>query len=205
MASQELTKAERTRRFIIETAAPIFNKKGFAGTSLSDITDATGLTKGSIYGNFKNKDELALQVYDYNVSLVEQAFVVQMIGARSSIEKLMGYPRAYRELYRELLDKGGCPLINTLVEADDTHEKLLKRGLDTIARWKETIAGIIEKGIIRGEIRQGTDPDRVAELMIILFEGAGILATAAGERSYAISAMDHVESIIKSLDVRYIA
>ncbi|MBL7756118.1 MAG: TetR family transcriptional regulator, partial [Chitinophagaceae bacterium] len=47
-------KAERTRQHIIEKAAPFFNKKGYADTSLSDITAATGLTKGAIYGNFEN-------------------------------------------------------------------------------------------------------------------------------------------------------
>ncbi|ACL02684.1 TetR/AcrR family transcriptional regulator [Desulfatibacillum aliphaticivorans] len=205
MATQELTKAERTRRFIIETAAPIFNKKGFAGTSLSDVTEAAGLTKGSIYGNFKNKDELAMQVFDYNVNLVEQAFTDQMAGARTSIEKLMGYPLAYRKLFNTLVGNGGCPLINTLVEADDTHEKLLKKALDIIAHWKETIAGIVEKGIVRGEIRRGVNPERIAELMITLFEGGGILSKAAGDRSYFLTSLDHVESIIQSLDVNYIA
>ena len=205
MASQESTKAERTRRFIIETAAPIFNKKGFAGTSLSDVTEAAGLTKGSIYGNFKNKDELAMQVYEYNVDLVEQAFISEMTGAKSSIEKLMGYPRAYRKLYINLMEKGGCPLVNTLVEADDTHEDLLKMALETITRWKETIAGIVERGMARGEIRRGVNPERIAELMITLFEGGGILSKAAGDSSYFLTSLDHVESIIQSLDVNYIA
>lgn len=43
-----MTKAEKTRNFIVEKTAPIFNMKGYAGTSLNDITAATGLTKGSI-------------------------------------------------------------------------------------------------------------------------------------------------------------
>jgi len=60
-----MSKAEQTRQFIIEKTAPIFNKKGYFATSLSDITTATGLTKGSIYGNFKDKDDLALHVYTY--------------------------------------------------------------------------------------------------------------------------------------------
>ena len=47
------TKAEKTKEYIIATSAPIFNKQGYAGTSMSDITKATGLTKGVLYGNFK--------------------------------------------------------------------------------------------------------------------------------------------------------
>ena len=61
-----MNKAERTRQYIIEKTAPIFNKKGYAGTSLSDMTGATGLTKGSIYGNFNDKDEVALAAFDHS-------------------------------------------------------------------------------------------------------------------------------------------
>jgi len=63
-------KSEQTKAFIIEKTAPLFNIKGYAGTSLSDITDATKLTKGSVYGNFTNKDEVALAVFDYNLNKV---------------------------------------------------------------------------------------------------------------------------------------
>jgi len=53
------TKAERTSAFIIERVAPVFNKHGYIGTSMSDLTEATGLTKGALYGNFENKEALA--------------------------------------------------------------------------------------------------------------------------------------------------
>ena len=48
-----MTKAEKTKQYIIEKTAPVFNRKGFAGTSMNDIVEVTGLTKGSIYGNFE--------------------------------------------------------------------------------------------------------------------------------------------------------
>ena len=65
-------KAERTREFIVEKTAPLFNRKGYAGTSMSDLTEATGLTKGAIYGNFENKDEVALAAFDYNLARMVQ-------------------------------------------------------------------------------------------------------------------------------------
>jgi TetR/AcrR family transcriptional repressor of nem operon len=65
---QKFSKSDRTRQFIIGSTANLFNMKGYAGTSLSDITGAFGLTKGSIYGNFANKEEVALAVFDYNYS-----------------------------------------------------------------------------------------------------------------------------------------
>ncbi len=49
-----MTKAEETRQYIIERAAPIFNMYGYEGFSMSQLTEAIGMTKGAIYGNFKN-------------------------------------------------------------------------------------------------------------------------------------------------------
>ena len=52
----------------LEKIAPIFNKNGYVGTSLSDITQATGLTKGAIYGNFKDKEALAIEAFNFNIN-----------------------------------------------------------------------------------------------------------------------------------------
>ena len=51
------TKGQQTRQAIVEKAAPLFNKKGFEGTSLSDLMQATGLQKGGIYRHFSGKEE----------------------------------------------------------------------------------------------------------------------------------------------------
>ena len=63
-------KAEDTKQAIIEQAAALFNKKGYAATSIPNITEAKGLTKGSFYGNFNNKEEIELAAFDYNIKLM---------------------------------------------------------------------------------------------------------------------------------------
>jgi TetR/AcrR family transcriptional repressor of nem operon len=60
-----LTKAERTKQFILETAAPIFNQKGISGANIDDVLADTKLTKGCLYGHFDGKEDLALQVVDF--------------------------------------------------------------------------------------------------------------------------------------------
>jgi len=91
----ELSKADRTRQFIIETTAGIFNKKGYAGTSLSDLTEATGLTKGSIYGNFESKEEVALAVFDHNYTKMSKAITQHIQRANSYYDKLMVYAKSW--------------------------------------------------------------------------------------------------------------
>ena len=78
-----MSKAARTKQFIIEKTAPIFNMKGYSGTSINDITDATGLTKGSIYGNFANKDEVALAAFRFNVKKLHDIFAREIEKEKS--------------------------------------------------------------------------------------------------------------------------
>src|SRR6201998_3651020 len=60
-----VTKGGRTRQKIVETAAVLFNQKGFTGCSMGDIVAASGLEKGTLYGHFSTKEELALPAFDY--------------------------------------------------------------------------------------------------------------------------------------------
>ena len=93
-----MSKAERTRQFIVEKTAPIFNVKGYAGTSVSDMTEATGLTKGSIYGNFENKDEVALAAFEHNWKGVQTAVRAEMDRRTTYKDKLLVFARVYENL-----------------------------------------------------------------------------------------------------------
>ena len=63
------TKGERTREGIVAAAAPLFNQRGYAASSMSDVMAATGLEKGGIYRHFESKDELALAAFDHTLPL----------------------------------------------------------------------------------------------------------------------------------------
>ena len=114
-------KSERTKKRIIETVAPIFNKKGYQSTALSDITNATGLTKGAIYGNFGNKESLAEACFNHNVKFLQKGLQMTWAAHPSSIDKLTGLLNFYEQNFETVSNNGGCPLMNVAVEADDFH------------------------------------------------------------------------------------
>ena len=73
----------KTRQLIVEKALAVFNTKGYRAASLSDITSAAGLTKGAIYGNFENKDEVAIAAFEYATEVIT-AQVAACIGAQKT-------------------------------------------------------------------------------------------------------------------------
>lgn len=199
MPETGLSKAERTKHFIIEKSSPIFNRKGYAGTSLSDLTKATGLTKGSIYGNFKNKDEVAECAFHHNLSFIIEALTSEIDKAETYIEKLLVYPRVYRRNITAMIAIGGCPILNTVIDADNTNDTLRSLAVDTIVDWKRAIMGLVRKGKAAEEIKTDTDETVVAENIICLIEGGNAMTKATGEESYIRNAIDQTERIIEAI------
>ncbi|WP_027002398.1 TetR/AcrR family transcriptional regulator [Hugenholtzia roseola] len=193
-----MSKAEKTRHFIIEKAAPIFNTKGYAGTSMHDLTLATGLTKGAIYGNFANKDELALAAFEHNFAKIIKTIESLQAPATNAAEKL----RAFLTFYRNGLNfkhfSGGCPIINAATEVDDTHPLLKEKVVEAILFWRQNIERIIIKGIEKGEMRKGVSPANFASLMITLIEGGVAIGKITGDMRYLYHALDKLEDMIQT-------
>ena len=197
--SNELSKSERTRLFIIEQTAPVFNAKGFAGTSLNDMTEATGLTKGGIYGNFANKDEVALAAFDYNFARITNYIKKRILATENSIERLLVYPNVYRDFLKIPFLKAGCPILNTSTEADDTHPELRERAATALAFWKTSLENQIKRGIQRNEIKCNTKPTEVAVVMMSLIEGAVMQAKVHGKSTELKITMEFLTQYILSL------
>ena len=198
MKPKETSKARQTRQFIIEKAAPVFNKKGVSGTSLSDLTRATGLTKGSIYGNFKDKDEVAVCVFQYNVDKLVNSLFREMDKETSPVEMLLALPRAYGKRYRQIIDYGGCPILNTATEVDDTHEALCRLTVAAIERLKDRIASIAAMGIREGTLHGDIDPETMANIILALIEGGSMLAKVTGQDRYMIDSLEQIRTMILS-------
>ncbi len=191
------SKAAKTRQFIIEKTAPVFNAKGFAGTSLTDLTEATGLTKGSIYGNFENKDAVALAAFDYNFGKVTQYVAERILSRENAVERLLVYPEVYRDFLKIPFLQPGCPILNTSTEADDTHPQLREKAAGALAFWKKSIENQVKRGIERKEIRQNPDPTQIAVVMMSIIEGAVMQAKVSGRSTELRIAMDFLESFIR--------
>lgn len=194
-----MSKAERTRDYIIEKTAPVFNKKGYVGTSLSDMTEATGLTKGSIYGNFSCKEEVALAAFDRNWNMVVDLIATEMSKHKSSKEKLMVYTKLYRQFPDAPFPEGGCPLLNTAVDSDDTNIWMRRRATGAFFHWRMNLEKLIQRGIDFGEFRPDVDVDRTALSIIALIEGAVMVAKLTNSKTDPGHIMTTLENLINEL------
>jgi TetR/AcrR family transcriptional repressor of nem operon len=166
-----LSKSDRTRQLIIEKSAPIFNKKGYSATTMADIIRATGLAKGGIYGNFSSKDEIAVAAFEYAYDLLKEELRFKIKQQKTAKDKLFAILQYYRNYTARPSIDGGCPLLNTAIDADDNIPFLKKKAKAALEEMVDSLAYIIQKGIDKGEFTPAIDATHEAENMFALIEG----------------------------------
>ncbi|WP_062060433.1 TetR/AcrR family transcriptional regulator [Aquimarina longa] len=191
-----LTKSEQTTEFIIQTVAPIFNKNGYAATSLSDITKATGLTKGAIYGNFKNKEELSIAAFDTTVKNMLRRINTHQSTSDSPLEKLLLITDFYRNYYNYSQELGGCPVLNMGVDAKHQNPLLLERVKYTITKVQNNLAKIIEAGQELQEIHTKIAPLLYAKRVYTMIIGAIFMTHTMEDNNYLLETMNQIDIII---------
>jgi TetR/AcrR family transcriptional repressor of nem operon len=169
-----MTKGEQTRKKIVEAAAPIFNKRGYEGSSLNDLMEATGLKKGGIYRHFSSKEELAVEAFDYTWDAAWNARLLHVDEKENGIEKL-------KQLIANFIDHrspvpGGCPILNTATDADDGNPVLRAHVAKALRSWLSRLQHIVEGAQERCETQPGVDPKVVATVIVASLEGAFMMS-----------------------------
>ncbi|SMO74286.1 TetR/AcrR family transcriptional regulator [Gracilimonas mengyeensis] len=195
-----MIRSEKTRQFIIEKTAPIFNKKGYTGTYLSDLTEATGLTKGSIYGNFQNKNEVALEAFRYNYQQVIGQINKKLQSLERADQKLLAFLIFYKEQHQDIFERGGCAILNTAIDADDGNDLLREEVVQAISNWKKKLETILKTGISNNEI-QPVDTAKFSNEMIALIEGSVMMAKTLQEPDILIDNITRLESKIHEITI----
>ncbi|MDF4202798.1 TetR/AcrR family transcriptional regulator [Maribacter sp. SA7] len=191
------TKAERTTAFIIETVAPVFNKHGYVGTSMSDLTDATNLTKGALYGNFENKEALALAAFEFNRSLLLTAVDEHLSIEGKAIAKIENLLDFYKKYDIFTMKMGGCPILNVGIDAQHNNKLLAAAAKETIKEIEGKIALVFENGINNGEFKLPVSPLQFSKQLFTIIQGAISMATITKDRKYLLNTVTYLDVLIK--------
>lgn len=194
-----MSKGEQTRERILASSAQLFNRQGYFGASLADIMRETGLEKGGIYNHFSSKEQLALESFDYAYGLIQERVRQALSGKFNAIERLLAIVTVFQGILEDPQVAGGCPILNTAIEADDANEVLRDRARSAMDNWRTTIHRIVNKGIERHQIRPGVDADEVASILIATLEGAIMLSNLYKDPLHIQRAADHIAHYIETL------
>jgi AcrR family transcriptional regulator len=190
---------ERTRRRIVEKAAPIFNTKGYFGTSMSDLVRETGLEKGGIYGHFAGKEELAVASFEYAAGVMRERFASELAGKEGALEKLFAVIDVLSGMVEDPPVEGGCPILNTAVESDDTNPVLKQKAKEAMDGWLRLVGSITKAGVRSGELAPEIDPRETASVVMGALEGALMLTKLCDDPEHMRRAVAHLKGRLGAL------
>jgi TetR/AcrR family transcriptional repressor of nem operon len=191
-----MRKGAQTRQEIIRKAAPIFNQRGYDGAALSDLMRATGLEKGGIYRHFSSKEALAAEAFDYAWRETLDARIHDLDAISNSVDKLKQLVTNFVE--RRGIIPGGCPLLNTAIDADDGNSVLRERARKALRGWRSYLTAVITAGVKAGEIRAGIDANKLATLIISSLEGAIMLYRLERSEDALRAVQAHLDSHLET-------
>ena len=191
-----MKKGERTRERIIRQAAPLFNQRGYEGSSRNEIMAATELEKGGIYRHFSSKQELAAEAFDYAWAEAVKARRHDIDTVANSVDKLKRYVANFVE--RRGSVPGGCPLLNTAMDSDDGNAVLRTRARCALENWQNFLSSIVAQGIKKGEIRRQVSKTKLANLMIATLEGAVMIGRLEQSLDALRDAQTHLNNYLET-------
>lgn len=164
-----------TRDRLLEAGAELFAKKGFNGCGLSEILRHAGIPKGSFYHWFGSKEE-------FGVALIERTRdgYVDLLRPVLTDRKLPPLKRLRRvfEIGREQCEASGasveCLITRLALETSDLSETVHAAVKCAYQQWSAMLAQVIREALAAGEIDGSHDPDRLANVLVMLWEGASI-------------------------------
>ncbi|MBX3065465.1 MAG: TetR/AcrR family transcriptional regulator [Anaerolineae bacterium] len=192
-----MRKGERTRSSILAHAIDLFNTRGYAASSLSDVMRVTGLQKGGIYNHFESKEALALEAFDYAFGTISKMMWAEVRHRRDPLERLRGILAFFHDYFESSPFKGGCVLLNAAIESDDAFPALRKQVQTAMDLWRKLIRQTVQRGIDQGVLRSTLAADAVATIMVSTLEGAYMMTRLYGDSSYLDRAFEHLNALIE--------
>jgi TetR/AcrR family transcriptional repressor of nem operon len=174
------SKGALTRQHIIDQAMQLFCLKGYFNTSIDNIVKAAGLTKGGLYGHFRNKEEIWYAVYDESVRIWKS---VVLQGVREIADPLGRVERVIENSLKNYLGagifEGGCFLLNSLVDLTGQDPAMSRHVLNGFQNFSALLRRWLEEAEQQGKLKEGLNLAEIADFIVVALNGAIPLYSAS--------------------------
>lgn len=201
LVSLRMRNPEVTKETILKKSGILFNTQGYKATSISNITDATGLTKGAIYRHFTSKDDLEIETLAHLSDIMNEKIRERIKAQATAGNKLRAVVKFFESYISNPPFEGGCPLLNAAVEADDAHPELRKEALKILNGLRSGLISILEKGIYYKQLKRGIDKELYATLIIASLEGGIMMSKLSGNDDDIKRTIKHLEKQISEIEI----
>ncbi len=194
------SKGELTRQTIVDQSLQLFSVKGYYNTSVKDVLEATGLTKGGLYGHFASKEEIWYAVYDEAVSIWRSLVFKGVRQCRNPLERLDTFIQNDMESYLggDVFD-GGCFFLNMLVELSGQSASMSKHILSGFVRLSRLLRLWLEEAQEKNIVGRDANLKEIANFIVITLNGAAALYISSRDRTIIHQTVNQLNCYVQNL------
>jgi len=191
----------RPRKFaegdVVAAARDEFWTRGYAATSVDDLTAATGLGKGSLYGAFGDKHGLYLRALDdYIASSLDEVRGQLRDPAFSAYDRLTHHLRAQVKAIAADKSRRGCMMAKSAAELAGLDEAVDKKVERAYATWRDELVACVKEAQRDGDIDAKQNPQALAGALLAFMRGQEALHKGGAKPAQLKAAADEMVSLI---------
>jgi TetR/AcrR family transcriptional repressor of nem operon len=181
----------------LDRAIDVFRERGYHGTSMSDLVEGMGLTRGSVYKAFTDKRGIFLAAYDRYAGARGEVTRRALEIAGSGRGKIRALFDSYARLSLDVDGRKGCLVVATATELSVIDGDMAERVAASFERNRELLKSLIREGKLDGSVDAEVDEDATAESLLCLLQGMRLVGKT-GPAPAAIARV--VDVVMKTLD-----
>lgn len=164
---------QRRRNEILRAALKCFARRGYHETTMDDVVDETGLSKGALYQYFKGKEDLFRGIRRLQLDELQQRLENAFTGAEGVREKLKRGARVFVSTLRS--EYGDLARIGLEFWSEASRRSDLRREFRRdYATWRSFLEQIIAEGVRTGEFRADVRPEALASVILTICDGLSL-------------------------------
>lgn len=172
-----------TRDRLLDAAERLFERNGFAGTSVDQILAESGSSKGAFFHHFESKRALAgslLSRYvEADLALLRDG-LDHAAGYEQPVERLLAFLGFYENWSGDLTTESACLYLPMVTERDTLDEQSAAEVERAIVGWRTETARLVREAYAAAGVSDGPDPDDLADQLFVTFSGSFLMCRALG-------------------------
>lgn len=172
-----------------------FWSHGYSATSISDLEEATGLFRGSLYHAFGDKREMFVQALQHYDQLYREAPIEELEKHPSAREAVLAVFKTAAAAVEDG-SRNGCLEVNAALELGAHDEGVASMIADAFDGMSKFFCASIERGQAHGEICPEVAPEQTAKSLLGLFLGLRVLSCVSPDRSFLESVVEQAKALL---------
>lgn len=193
-----------TRDKILAESRNLVLKKGFSGTSIDNILEKTGITKGAFFYHFKTKNILAKALIEdfakEDISYMNDALAKTKPLEGDALKRLLQFVQEFIDMFTDLSEPPpGCLYATYLSETDQFDEEIKEFISTTILLWRNTLELLLHNVLEENDSNVEVDITSLSDLLVVIFEGSYVVSKAVNEAELTAKQLIHLKNYFKLL------